>query len=127
MVWERAEKIRRLANHLPLQQVYGNQEGEVLVVGWGGTFGHLYTAVRSLREEGKDVSLCHFDFINPLPKNTVEVFSRFRKIIVCELNSGQFADYLRARMPQFTYLQYNKVQGQPFIVKEIVDAVNEIL
>ena len=127
MVWERAEKIRRLANYLPLQQVYGNQEGEVLVVGWGGTFGHLYTAVRALREEGKDVSLCHFDFINPLPKNTAEVFSRFRKIIVCELNSGQFADYLRARMPQFTYLQYNKVQGQPFIVKEIVDAVNEIL
>lgn len=66
MVWERAEKIRRLANYLPLQQVYGNQEGEVLVVGWGGTFGHLYTAVRALREEGKDVSLCHFDFINPL-------------------------------------------------------------
>ena len=127
MVWERAEKIRRLANYLPLQQVYGNQEGEVLVVGWGGTFGHLYTAVRALREEGKDVSLCHFDFINPLPKNTAEVFSRFRKIIVCELNSGHFADYLRARMPQFTYLQYNKVQGQPFIVKEIVDAVNEIL
>lgn len=127
MVWERAEKVRRLANYLPLQQVYGNQEGEVLVVGWGGTFGHLYTAVRSLREEGKDVSLCHFDFINPLPKNTAEVFSRFRKIIVCELNCGQFADYLRARMPQFTYLQYNKVQGQPFIVKEIVDAVNEIL
>ena len=127
MVWERAEKIRRLANYLPQQQVYGNQEGEVLVVGWGGTFGHLYTAVRALREEGKDVSLCHFDFINPLPKNTVEVFSSYRKIIVCELNSGQFADYLRARMPQFTYLQYNKVQGQPFIVKEIVDAVNEIL
>lgn len=127
MVWERAEKVRRLANYLPLQQVYGNQEGEVLVVGWGGTFGHLYTAVRSLREEGKDVSLCHFDFINPLPKNTAEVFSRFRKIIVCELNCGQFADYLRARLPQFTYLQYNKVQGQPFIVKEIVDAVNEIL
>lgn len=127
MVWERAEKVRRLANYLPLQQVYGNQEGEVLVVGWGGTFGHLYTAVRSLREEGKDVSLCHFDFINPLPKNTAEVFSRFRKIIVCELNCGQFADYLRARMPQFAYLQYNKVQGQPFIVKEIVDAVNEIL
>lgn len=127
MVWERAEKIRRLANYLPQQQVYGNQEGEVLVVGWGGTFGHLYTAVRALREDGKDVSLCHFDFINPLPKNTAEVFSRFRKIIVCELNSGQFADYLRARMPQFTYLQYNKVQGQPFIVKEIVDAVNEIL
>ena len=127
MVWERAEKIRRLANYLPQQQVYGNQEGEVLVVGWGGTFGHLYTAVRALREDGKDVSLCHFDFINPLPKNTAEVFSRFRKIIVCELNSGQFADYLRARMPQFTYLQYNKIQGQPFIVKEIVDAVNEIL
>ena len=73
------------------------------------------------------MALCHFDFINPLPKNTAEIFARYKKIIVCELNSGQFADYLRAKLPQFSYLQYNKVQGQPFIVKEIVDAVNEIL
>lgn len=127
MVWERAEKVRRLANYIPEQEVIGGKKGDVLVVGWGGTFGHLYTAVRSLQEKGKSVSLCHFDYINPLPKNTAEIFAGFSRIIVCELNSGQFADYLRARMPQFSYLQYNKVQGQPFIVKEIVDAVESIL
>ena len=127
MVWERAEKVRRVANYLPLQEVIGAQEGEVLIVGWGGTFGHLYTAQRQLAADGKSVSLCHFDFINPLPRNTEEIFSKFKKIIVCELNSGQFAAYLRDKLPQFQYLQYNKVQGQPFIVKEIVDAVNAIM
>jgi 2-oxoglutarate ferredoxin oxidoreductase subunit alpha len=93
----------------------------------GGTFGHLYTAVKELQDEGKKVSLAHFDYIFPLPKNTAEVFKNFKKIIVCELNSGQFADYLKAKHQHFKYYQYNKVQGQPFIVKEIVDAVNAIL
>jgi 2-oxoglutarate ferredoxin oxidoreductase subunit alpha len=87
----------------------------------------LYTAVKELRKEGKSVSLAHFDYINPLPKNTQEVFSKFKKIIVCELNCGQFAAYLRDKFQQFHYYQLNKVQGQPFIVKDVVDAVNEIL
>ena len=104
-----------------------DEDAEVLLVGWGGTFGHLYTALHELQDEGKKVALCHFDFINPLPKNTADIFARYKKILVCELNSGQFADYLRAKLPQFSYLQCNKVQGQPFIVKEIVDAVNAIL
>jgi 2-oxoglutarate ferredoxin oxidoreductase subunit alpha len=127
MVAERAEKVARLANYIPEQTVIGEEEGEVLIVGWGGTYGHLYTAVKELQAEGKKVSLTHFDYIFPLPKNTADIFSKYKKIIVCELNSGQFANYLRAIHPQFSYLQYNKVQGQPFIVKEIVDAVNAIL
>ncbi len=127
MCAERAEKIARLANYIPEQEVIGAKEGEVLIVGWGGTFGHLYTAVKEFHAEGKSVSLAHFDYINPLPKNTDEIFSHFKKIIVCELNSGHFVNYLRAKLPQYDYLQYNKVQGQPFIVKEIVDAVNNIL
>ena len=127
MVAERAEKVARLAEYLPEQRVIGPDTAEVLIVGWGGTFGHLYTALHELQDEGKSVALCHFDYINPLPKNTADIFARYKKIIVCELNSGQFADYLRAKLPQFSYLQYNKVQGQPFIVKEIVDAVNAIL
>ena len=127
MVAERAEKVSRLPDYLPEQKVIGPEKADVLLVGWGGTFGHLYTALHELQEEGKSVALCHFDFINPLPKNTAEIFARYKKIVVCELNSGQFADYLRAKLPQFSYLQYNKVQGQPFIVKEIVDAVNEII
>jgi len=127
MVEERAAKVQRLANYIPEQEVIGEESGEVLVVGWGGTFGHLYTAVKELHEQGKSVSLAHFDYIFPLPKNTEKVFSNFKKIIVCELNSGQFANYLRTQHQQFNYHQFNKVQGQPFIVKEIVDAVNALL
>jgi len=127
MVAERAEKVQRLANYIPEQELVGDDTGDVLVVGWGGTFGHLYTAVKELHEENKKVSLAHFDYIFPLPKNTEKIFSNFKKIIVCELNSGQFANYLRTQHQKFNYHQYNKVQGQPFIVKEIVDAVNELL
>ncbi|MCK9625085.1 MAG: 2-oxoacid:acceptor oxidoreductase subunit alpha [Bacteroidales bacterium] len=127
MCAERAEKVARLANYIPELEVIGKKKGDVLIVGWGGTFGHLYTAVKELQDQDKNVALAHFDYINPLPKNTAEVFNNFKKIIVCELNSGQFVDYLRAKHPEFKYLQYNKVQGQPFIVKEIVDAVNNIL
>ena len=127
MVAARAEKVARVANYIPELEVIGEKEGEVLVVGWGGTFGHLYTAVKEFQAQGKSVSLAHFDYINPLPKNTAEVFSKFKKIIVCELNSGQFAAYLRDKHPQFHYHQLNKVQGQPFIVKDVMDAVNNIL
>ena len=78
-------------------------------------------------DEGKSISLAHFDYINPLPKNTEEVFSGFKKIIVCELNSGHFAAYLRNKFPQFTYYQHNKVQGQPFIVADVVEAIRAIM
>lgn len=127
MVHDRAEKVARIANYIPDLDVIGDKDGDVLVVGWGGTYGHLYTAVRKMNAEGKKVALAHFDYINPLPKNTAEVFSHFKKIIVCELNLGQFAGYLRTRLPQFEYLQFNKVQGQPFIVKDVCDAVDNIL
>ncbi|MFA7116750.1 MAG: 2-oxoacid:acceptor oxidoreductase subunit alpha [Bacteroidales bacterium] len=126
MVYNRDEKIQKLAQIIPEQKVIGDPEGEVLIVGWGGTFGHLYTAVREFHKEGKSVSLAHFDFINPLPRNTKEIFSKFKKIIVCELNSGHFVGYLRNKFPEFQYSQCNKVQGQPFIVKEIKEAVNKI-
>ena len=126
MVARRAEKVKRLANYIPEQEILGDQEGDVLMVSWGGTFGHMYTALKSLKEQGYNVGLAHFDYIVPTPKNTAEVLSKFKKIIVCELNSGQFADLLRARYPQFKYEQCNKVQGQPFIVEEIVNAVKAI-
>lgn len=126
MVANRAEKIARVANFIPDIEIVGEQTGDTLLVGWGGTYGHLYTAVKELNAQGKSVGFAHFDYINPLPKNTEEVLSKFKKIIVCELNSGQFVNYLRAKFPQFTYNQLNKVQGQPFIVKEILDAVNAL-
>ena len=126
MVRERAEKVARVVDFIPDQEVIGEEQGDILMVGWGGTFGHLYTALGELQKKGLKVSLAHFDYINPLPKNTAAIFSKFKKIIVCELNSGQFASYLRIQHQQFTYLQCNKVQGQPFTVHEIVDAVMSI-
>ena len=127
MVDLRAKKVAHAAVDIPPLKVVGDESGEVLIVGWGGTFGHLYTAVKEFHKQGKSVSLAHFDYINPLPLNTEEVFSKFKKIIVCELNSGQFANYLRAKHQKFNYYQLNKVQGQPFIVKDVVDAVNKLL
>jgi 2-oxoglutarate ferredoxin oxidoreductase subunit alpha len=126
MVRERAEKVARVANYIPDQQVIGDEYGDILMVGWGGTFGHLYTALGELQKQGKKVSLAHFDYIFPLPKNTAEILKKNKKIIVCELNSGQFAHYLRIEHQQFTYLQCNKVQGQPFTVEEIIKAVSKL-
>ncbi len=127
MIKERADKVAKVADFIPPLQVIGEKEGEVLIVGWGGTFGHLYTALHELQAAGKQVGLAHFDYINPLPKNTAETFKKYKKIIVCELNSGHFAGYLRDKFQQFTYHQCNKVQGQPFMVSEIVEAVNKLL
>ena len=80
-----------------------------------------------LRKEGIDVSTAHFSFINPLPPQTEEVFSRFSRIMVCELNSGQFAAWLRSCLPGHEYIQYNKVQGQTFLSAELADAIRKAL
>ena len=125
MVAERAEKVARIARDIPALEVTGLASGSLLLVGWGGTYGHLSSAVQELKEEGVEVSYAHFDYINPLPANTEEVFSHFGKILVCELNSGQFAAYLRGIYPQFEYVKFGKVQGQPFLVSEIKDAIKK--
>ena len=122
MVRERAEKVALVAKDLPELEVMGPKSGKLLVVGWGGTYGHLHAAVHEL---GDSVSYAHFDFINPLPSNTGKVLGAFEKILVCELNSGQFADYLRAQFPHCEILKYNKVQGQPFLVGELVEAIKK--
>src|SRR6056297_3240825 len=95
MVNLREEKVQKVEDYIPEQKVDGDEEGELLVVGWGGTYGHLKTAVDELRKDGFNISLAHFNYIKPLPKNTGEVLSKFKQILVCELNKGQFADYLR--------------------------------
>ena len=127
MVRERDMKVQKVADFIPELKVNGKESGKLLVVGWGGTYGHILSAVQEAREAGIEVSFANFDYIMPLPRNTEEVFSKFEKILVCELNSGQFVNYLRGRLPQFNYAQYNKVQGQPFLVQEIVAAIKEQL
>jgi 2-oxoglutarate ferredoxin oxidoreductase subunit alpha len=127
MVKLRARKVEQVIEKVPDLKVYGNSSGELLVVGWGGSYGYLATAVRELQSEGYDVSFVNFNYINPLPKNTGDVFRKFRKIAVCELNMGQFSDYLRIKHQQFTYEKINKVQGLPFTVSEIKEKCVKIL
>ena len=121
MVDERAAKVARIARDIPSLKVEGPAEGKLLVVGWGGTYGHLSSAVAEIG----GVPYAHFDFINPLPANTEEVFSHYGEVLVCELNSGQFADYLRARFPGKDIRKFGKVQGQPFLVNELVAAIKK--
>lgn len=127
MVENRNEKVQRLADRLPKQDVFGEQEGGLLLVSWGGTKGQVQTAVKEIRAAGKKVSHAHFTSIMPLPSNTDAIFRNFKKILVCELNSGQFVNYLRMTHPKYQYLQYNKVQGLPFSVEELVNVINNNL
>lgn len=127
MVRIRDEKVERVVNYIPDLEAEGGKKGDILVVGWGGTYGHLITAVNELRDEGKKISLAHFNYIRPLPKNTRDVFRKFKKIVVCELNLGQFADYLRMKHQEFKFYQYNKIQGLPFTVIELKENINKIL
>ena len=106
MVLTRDEKVERVANYIPEQELIGKKRGDLLVIGWGGTYGAILTAIKELQEEGKSVSFAQFNYIHPLPKNTKEILKGFKKRIVCELNLGQFATYLRSKHPQFDYLQY---------------------
>jgi 2-oxoglutarate/2-oxoacid ferredoxin oxidoreductase subunit alpha len=115
----REDKIDGIVSRIPDLSIHGESKGDLLVVGWGGTYGHLITAVKELREEGYKISGAHFNYIRPLPKNTADVFKGFKKIVVCELNNGQFVNYLRMKHQQFNYNQYNKVQGLPFTIEEI--------
>lgn len=127
MVRFRAEKVKKVAEKIPDLKVFGEQSGNLLAVGWGGSSGYVMTAVKELQSEGYKVSFANFNYINPLPGNVREVFDRFDKIAVVELNLGQFANYLRMKFQEFRYEQINKVQGLPFTIKEIKDKCINIL
>lgn len=127
MVKIRREKIARIANDIPLLETLCDDTADTLLVGWGGTYGHLYTAARELTAAGRPVAFAQFRYINPLPANTGEVLRRYRRVIVAELNCGQFADYLQAKFPDVKIERVNKIQGQPFLVSEVVEAVTKIM
>lgn len=127
MVLTRREKVERIADDIPQLELHGNAEADTLIIGWGGTFGHLYTAVEQLNASGKPVAYAHFGYIRPLPSNTADVLARYRRIIVAELNTGQFADYLQSRFPEKKMLRINKIQGQPFAVSEIIEGVTKLM
>ncbi|HAW51981.1 MAG TPA: 2-oxoacid:acceptor oxidoreductase subunit alpha [Flavobacteriales bacterium] len=125
MVRMREEKVQHVANFIPELEVYGKHEGDLLVVGWGGTYGSLRTAVSQMGTA--NIAHAHFNYIKPLPKNTLEVFGRYSKIVVCELNLGQFTKYLRGIFPEITFMQYNKIQGLPFTTDELTTKFKEII
>ena len=122
----RAEKVAKIP--VPDVKVYGcADDADLLIVGFGGTFGHLYSAMDELNKAGQKVALAHFSYINPLPKNTAEVLKKYPKVVVAEQNLGQFAGYLRMKVDGFVPYQYNEVKGQPFVVSELVAAFTQII
>ena len=127
MVNIREEKIARIADYIPLQEVNGEPEGDLLVVGWGGTEGALASAVGRMQEDGHKISHAQFNYIKPLPTNTREVLASFKKVVVCELNSGQLVNYFRMNFPDIPYHQFNKVQGLPFHIQELTDTFTKLL
>lgn len=127
MVNTRQAKIDMVAEFIPEQKVVGDEDADLLIVGWGGTYGHLYEAMETLQEAGKKVALAHFKFINPLPKNTAEVLSKYKKVVVAEQNNGQFANYLRSKIHGFDPYRFVRVEGRPFNVAQLVEEFTKIL
>lgn len=127
MVMTRQAKIDKIADFIPELEVVGNKDADLLLVGWGGTYGHLYEAMEIMLSGGKKVALAHFRYINPLPKNTAEVLKRYKKVIVAEQNNGQFANYLRSKVDDFNPCRFNRIKGQPFVVSRLVEEFTKIL
>lgn len=125
MVNVRQAKIDKIADSIPEQEIFGEEDAELLVIGWGGTFGHLREAVGKMNRQGMKTALAHFQFISPLPRNTSEILNKYKKIIVAEQNNGQFAAYLRNKFNGLSLSQYNKVEGQPFSVADLVETFTQ--
>ena len=124
----RAEKIKRVQNNIPDLKTEFADTGDLLVIGWGGTYGSLHSAVKQLFDEGyENIGFAQFNYINPMPKNTEEILAKFKKIIVCELNSGQFANVLKINFSGFEFLQHNKVQGLPFANNELIQKFKQLV
>ena len=127
MVMARREKIARIADDIPTLEVIDPKGSDTILLGWGGTYGHLRTAATELCAAGHPVAFTHFNYINPLPANTADVLSRYSTVIVAELNTGMFADYLQSKYPHLNIKRVNKIQGQPFLVSEVVERVTKIM
>ncbi len=123
----RQQKVDKVADIIPQLELIGGEDAELLVIGWGGTYGHLREAVEKMNILGHKVALAHFRFISPLPKNTESILRKFKNIIVAELNNGQFAGYLVDKIPGLQVSRYNKVEGQPFAVSELIEAFTKKL
>ena len=126
MTHERAEKVARLANVIPEQEVYGTQKGDLLVISWGGTYGAVRTAVAQERSQGKSIAHAHIRYLNPFPRNLGDILKRYKRIMVAELNGGQLAFLIRGKF-LIDVISYTKVQGQPFKIGEVRAKIEEVL
>jgi len=126
MVKTRAQKIANIANEIPELEVTGSAEGDLLVIGWGGTFGSITTAVQRAQHKGQKVSQAHLRYLNPMPRNTGKVLKSFKRVLVPELNGGQLLFLLRAEH-LVDAVGLNKIQGKPFLVSEIEAKIDELL
>ena len=124
MTRKRQAKINNIV--VPDLEVIGDKDAELLIVGFGGTYGHLRAAMEEMNASGKKVAMAHFKYINPLPKNASEVLKKYKKVVVAEQNMGQLAAFLRMKVDGFVPYQFNQVKGQPFVVNELVEAFTEI-
>ncbi len=127
MVGYRQAKIDAIAKVIPPLKVEGDEDADMLIVGWGGTYGHLHEAMERMRKDGRKVAHAHFTFINPLPANAKEVLMKYKKVVVAEQNLGQLAFYLRGSVPGFQPLQFNRVKGQPFNVGRLVEEFTKMM
>ncbi|MBF6598765.1 MAG: 2-oxoacid:acceptor oxidoreductase subunit alpha [Fermentimonas sp.] len=128
MVDIRKQKIENIADFIPEQKVLGDEDADTLIVGWGGTYGHLLETMLHLHDNGKKVALAQFRHISPLPRNTHNLLKSYNRIIVAEQNSGQFAAYLSGKFQDLTnIISFNRVEGQPFKVSELVEEFSKIM
>lgn len=127
MVDTRKAKIKKIADFIPEQAVIGNKDADTLIVGWGGTYGHLLEVMMRIQDKDRKVALAHFRFINPLPRNTYDILRKYKTIIVAEQNTGHFASYLLSQFDDIKVHRFNRVEGQPFSVSELVDEFIKIM
>jgi 2-oxoglutarate ferredoxin oxidoreductase subunit alpha len=126
MIGFRKAKVEGIAKDIPLAHVLGEQEGDLLIIGWGGTYGAIMDAYSKMKSEGKNISYCHLKYLNPLPRNMGDVLSRFKRVIVAELNDGQLANLLQGKFLR-PILRLNKIQGLPLKADEVEAKINQLL
>ncbi len=127
MTLERAEKIARLADVIPEQAIRGPEEGDLLVLSWGSTFGAVRSAAMRLQKQGMAVSHAHIRYLNPFPRNLGNILTRFDRILVPEMNMGQLIILLRATFGTHNFIPFSKVQGRPFTISEVENKIKELL
>ena len=126
MTLARAERVARIAGDVPQLEVHGPDEGDLLLLGWGGTYGAITSAAERARAEGKSVASAHLRYLNPFPANLGDVLKRYDKVMIPELNNGQLSLLVRGRY-LVDAIPFNKIAGQPFKITELSAKIDEVL